>query len=123
MTYKYSKSSSNKLSTCDPRLIEIMNRVIKIMDNTIVCGQRGEGAQNKAYDEGRSNAKYGQSKHNMTPSQAVDIAPYPINWNDKERFARLAGIVEGVAYMLGYKIKWGGNFTALKDMSHFEIIN
>ena len=123
MTYKYSKSSSNKLSTCDPRLIEIMNIVIKIMDNTILCGHRGKEAQNKAYAEGRSNARYGKSKHNKTPSHAVDTAPYPINWNDKERFARLAGIVEGVAHMLGYKIKWGGDFTSLKDMPHFEIIN
>lgn len=122
MTNHYSKSSNDKLSTCDPRIIEIMNIVVKIMDNTILCGHRGEAAQNKAYTDGKSNAKYGESEHNKTPSKAVDAAPYPIDWNDKERFARLAGVIEGVARMLGYKIKWGGDFTGFYDGSHFEII-
>ena len=122
MTNKYSKRSSDKLLTCDPRIVEIMNIVVIIMDNTILCGHRGEEAQSKAFAEGKSNAKYGESKHNKTPSQAVDAAPYPIDWSDKERFARLAGVIEGVAHMLGYKIKWGGDFTGFYDGSHFEIM-
>lgn len=118
----YSKSSQDKLDSCDPRIIEIMAVAVKIMDNTILCGHRGEAEQNKAYADGKSNAKYGESKHNTIPSNAVDIAPYPIDWNNTERFARLAGIVEGVAHMLGYKIRWGGDFSSLKDMPHFEIM-
>jgi len=105
-----------------PRIIEIMNIVVKIMDNTILCGHRGEAEQNKAFIEGKSNARFGESKHNEIPSEAVDVAPYPIDWNDTERFARLAGIIEGVAHMLDYKIRWGGDFASIKDMPHFEII-
>ena len=118
----YSKRSNDKLNTCDPRIKEIMDIVVQIMDNTILCGYRGEEEQNKAYAEGKSNAKFGQSKHNTNPSMAVDCAPYPIDWQNKERFARLAGIVEGVAHMLGHKIKWGGDFQSINDMPHFEII-
>jgi len=118
----YSKRSDDKLKTCDPRIIKVMNIVVKIMDNTILCGHRGKEEQNKSYAEGKSNAKWGESKHNRVPSAAVDTAPYPIDWEDTERFARLAGVVEGVAYMLGYKIRWGGDFSSIKDMPHFEII-
>ena len=118
----YSKSSKDKLKTCDPRIIEIMNVVIQIVDVTILCGHRGEMEQNKAFEDGRSNAKYGKSLHNKEPSEAVDVAPYPIDWNDTERFARLAGVVESVAFILGYKIRWGGDFKSICDMPHFEIV-
>ena len=118
---RYSKKSKDKLATCDERLQRIFNRVIEIIDVTILEGYRGQQAQEKAYREGKSKAKFGQSKHNLNPSLAVDVAPYPIDWSDKKRFAILAGVVKAIAHEEGIKIKWGGNFIRFFDGPHFEL--
>lgn len=63
------------------------------------------------------------------PSNAVDIAPYPIDWNDRERFTYLAGHVKMAAHMLGIKVTWGGDWNNnnevkdnnFDDLPHFEL--
>jgi peptidoglycan L-alanyl-D-glutamate endopeptidase CwlK len=107
-----------------------MEEAIKFIDFTILEGHRGKDLQNLYYEQGKSKLKYPQSKHNKYPSLAVDIAPYPINWNDRERFVYLAGIIKGIASSLGHNIRWGGDWNQnnnLKDQSffdlpHFEIV-
>ena len=119
---RFGKRSQERLNTCHNDLQKICNEAIKIYDFTIICGHRGEEAQNEAYNTGASNAKFGQSKHNKVPSEAIDVAPYPIDWNDTERFARLAGIIQAVAFEENIPIRWGGDFKNLKDMPHFELV-
>ena len=66
---------------------------------------------------------------NANPSRAVDVAPYPIDWSDRERFTYFAGFVKGIASQMGIDIIWGGdwdNDTDLKDngfddLVHFEL--
>jgi len=49
--------------------------------------------------------------------------------NDRERFTYFAGYVVGIAYQMGLKIRWGGDWdmdTQVKDnnfddLPHFEI--
>jgi len=118
----FGRLSLSRLETCDRRLRMICEEAIKVMDFSVLCGHRDKEAQNKAFKDGNSNAEYPASKHNQIPSQAVDIAPYPINWNDKERFARLAGIMEGIAHSKGIKICWGGDFESIVDMPHFQLV-
>lgn len=122
--YKFSDKSLKKLETCHDDLQRLMMMVMRknIMDFTILEGYRGEEEQNRLKKEGKSNARYGQSKHNLNPSHAVDIAPYPIDWQDTERFALLAGIILSTAKDLGINIRWGGDFKSIKDMPHFELI-
>lgn len=119
---KFGSRSKQRLSECHPKLQEIMNEVIKIMDITILCGHRGEEEQNKAFNEGKSQLKYPQSKHNKKPSLAVDVAPYPIDWNDLERFNRMCGIIEGIAHMKGIRIRLGRDFS-FKDYPHIELVD
>jgi len=126
---KFSKKSKAKLNTCDKRLIELFNKVVKKFDCTIIEGHRSKDRQNKLFDEGKSKLQYPNGKHNATPSMAVDVAPYPIDWNDRERFTYFAGYVIGIAYQMGLKIRWGGDWdmdTQVKDnnfddLPHFEI--
>lgn len=126
---KFSKKSKAKLNTCDKRLIELFNKVVKKFDCTIIEGHRSKDRQNKLFDEGKSKLQYPNGKHNATPSMAVDVAPYPIDWNDRERFTYFAGYVLGIAYQMGLKIRWGGDWdmdTQVKDnnfddLPHFEI--
>jgi len=120
---RFSQRSKDKLKSCDFRLQAVFNKVIQIIDITILEGFRGEAAQEKAFAEGKSKARWGESNHNHHPSKAVDVAPYPIDWNDIERFHRLAGIVQAVAFEEGVEIKWGGDFNNFFDGPHFELKN
>src|SRR5690606_2316257 len=126
-----------KLSTCDPRLQQVFNRVIEFFDHTIIEGHRGEAAQNKAFAEGKSKLKWPNGNHNSLPSKAVDAVPVEyqnrktvIDWNDVQRLCFFAGQVIATGRAMGYKIRWGGDWdsdTELKDNSfddlvHFEIV-
>ena len=70
------------------------------------------------------------SKHNSFPSLAVDVAPYPINWSDKERFYFFAGYVKATADQMKIKIRWGGDWDGdtkvrdqtFMDLPHYELI-
>ena len=81
------------------------------------------------FEEGFSKLQYPKGKHNQYPSLAVDVAPYPIDWKDRERFTYFAGFVMGIAASMGLTIRWGGDWdrdTELKDnnfddLPHFEI--
>ena len=99
----------------------ILKEAIHIYDFSVLCGHRGKDEQNLAYKKGFSKLKFPESKHNSIPSRAVDIAPYPIDWDDHKRFYELAGIIKGIAHEKGIEIRWGGNFRGWKDLPHFEL--
>jgi len=122
----FSKSSKEKLATCDPELQILFNYVIKYFDCTIVCGERGEEAQNRAFADGFSKVQYPNSKHNSSPSEAVDVVPYPSLYSDEKKIIEFGGFVKGIAVMLkAYgamtkKITWGGDWE-WKDRPHYQI--
>ena len=128
---KFSDKSNKILSTCDVRLQKLFNEVIKYFDCTIVCGFRNQADQDKAFAEGNSKLKWPDGKHNKTPSLAVDVVPCfngTLLWDAKE-CCYMGGIVLGIAYSLGLKIRWGGDFNRnnnvldekFSDLVHFEI--
>ena len=129
--YSYSKKSRDRLDTCDERLQDIFNILIDYMDVSILEGHRGEEVQNNYYDEGKSKLRYPDSKHNKSPSLAVDVAPYPIDWEDRERFVYMAGMVKGIAVAMNIDIRWGGDFNRNNDLTdesfldlvHFELVD
>ncbi len=118
----FGKKSLDLLATCHPDLQAVLNESIKITDFTVLCGHRDEKEQNEAFAKGFSKVKYPNSKHNSTPSEAVDCAPYPISWDKKDeyRFHYMAGVILTVAKMLHKQIEWGGDWTKFKDLPHFE---
>jgi len=126
---KFGKTSKKRLETCDERLQSLFNEVVKVFDCSILVGHRGEEDQNKAYKEGNSQVKWPKGKHNKKPSSAVDVAPYPIDWEDRERFSYFAGFVKGVAYRLNIPLRWGGDWDGdtelsdnnFDDLVHFEL--
>lgn len=118
---EFSKQSLEKLYTCDKRLQDICYEVIKHYDFRVICGYRNKVDQDQAIKAGVSNTPWPTSRHNSSPSQAVDIAPFPINWEDIGRFKELAQHMQFAADKLGIKIRWGGNFKTFKDYPHFEL--
>lgn len=127
----FGKTSRKRLSQCDPRLQQLFNEVIKNYDCSILQGHRSEEEQNRYFDEGKSKVRYPNSKHNSKPSRAVDVAPYPLDWNNTNRFYHFAGCVQGIATQMGIKIRWGGDWDSDKDFSdqnfndlpHFELVD
>lgn len=80
----FGKSSHQKLDTAHPLLQELCHRVIEHLDISVIQGHRTQDEQNAAFAAGASNKKWPASKHNLKPSMAIDVAPYPIPeaWGD-----------------------------------------
>jgi hypothetical protein len=125
----YSDKSKANLATCHTMIQDVFNEVIKHFDCSIIWGFRGEFEQNEAFRLGNSQRKWPHSKHNQVPSMAIDAPPYPINWNNRDRFIYFAGHVLGIAREKGIPLIWGGDWdsdTILKDnmfndLAHFEL--
>jgi len=125
----YSKRSQSRLETAHPLLQDLFNEVIKHADCTILEGHRDKARQNMLYRQCKSKAQYPDSRHNALPSLAVDVAPYPIDWEDLRRFYYFGGIVKGVAFVLDIPLRWGGDWDGdlqvkdqnFNDLPHFEL--
>lgn len=118
--YKFSKKSLERLSECHPDLQKIANELIKKMDVTVLCGFRGEQEQNTAFIDGKSKLQWPRSKHNRKPSEAMDLAPCPIDWSNIGKFAEMCSLVEEISSELKIKIKLGRDFS-FKDWPHIEL--
>lgn len=135
----FSKESMSMLNTCHADLIKVFTKVVQTYDCKILEGHRGEKRQNELFSQGKSKLKYPNGEHNGTPSRAVDVAPYPINWGESgtsaqrqkaiARFYHFAGYALAVANEMGVKLRWGGDWDGDKDFSdqtfddlvHFEL--
>lgn len=121
MIYSFSQSSLSRLAECHPDLRRIAHELIKEMNVTVVCGHRDEAQQNLAFAKGMSKLQWPDSKHNKTPSEAMDICPYPISWGDIQGFLDMCTMIELIAQNLGIKIRLGRDFT-FRDLDHVELV-
>ena len=124
---RYSYNSQNALDSCHIDLQLIFTDALQVMDHSILEGHRSEKRQRTLFLAGKTKLTKGQ--HNTEPSEAVDAIPYPEDWADRERMTLFAGIVKGIAYKRGVKIRWGGDWNSdtevkdneFDDLSHFEL--
>lgn len=127
---KFSDASIQKLETCHSKLYEIFNEVIKHFDCTVLSGYREKKDQDQLFTDGKSKLRFPKSAHNVLPSMAVDVAPYPISWDDTKRFVLFAGFVLGIARARGVILRWGGDWdmdmqlkdNVFNDLVHFELV-
>ena len=124
-----SPASKDRLATCHPDLIRLVNALdVPVM---VVCGYRGRAEQDAAFNGGQSKAAWPNSYHNQSPSLAVDLVPLTpskalpgkmvIDWSDTAAFDALAATVKAKAGELGIPITWGGDFRAFKDRPHYQL--
>jgi peptidoglycan L-alanyl-D-glutamate endopeptidase CwlK len=125
---EFSATSRQRLETCDRRLITLCREAILVVDFTVLYGHRSNEEQDELYAQGRTkpgnivtNKKGGESIHNTFPSRAVDLAPWPIDWNDLTRFGELAGVMKAIAHDMMIPLQWGGDWPNFKDYVHFQI--
>ena len=120
---RFGKKSLRILDQLDDDLKLLCMEAIERVDFSLICGTRNKEDQEKAFNQGNSKARYGQSPHNFTPARAFDFTPYPCDWNNIEDFKRVAHIIMQCAEELDINITWGGNFKSFKDYPHIELTN
>jgi len=128
---QFSRTSKARLATCHPDIQQVFNEVIKHFDCKILEGHRTKETQDKLFyaKPPRTQVKYPNSKHNSSPSRAVDVMPYPLDWGDRERCSLFAGFVLGTATAMGITLRWGGDWdmdtevddNRFDDLPHFEL--
>ena len=140
----FGRRSLERLNTCHTDLITLFTVVGEEIDCTVDCGHRNEEDQEKAVASGNSKVHFPDGKHNASPSNAIDVLPYPVDWDDLPRFYYFAGYVMAQAELLRevgeitHRIKWGGNWRGLNngridfsynmkprvldDLPHYELI-
>lgn len=128
---RFSKRSLDNLATADPRLQKLFHEVIKHFDCVVIEGHRSIERQQELFHKGFSkiDGVTRKGKHNYSPSLAVDVIPYPVDWNDTNRMYYFGGFVKGIAEGMGLKIRWGGDWDSdtkvndhrFIDLPHFEI--
>lgn len=140
---RFGKTSLERLATVDERLVKLCDDVIQVFDVIVLCGARTPQEQDRLFAAGASKLrgddlrakhiprdKHGRYDPNLK-SLAVDIAPWPIAWNDTEQFTFMAGLFLMAARKGGVHVRWGGNwdedFVIIKDQTfndlvHFEIV-
>lgn len=136
---KFSKKSIKLLNECHNDIKLVCEQSILLMDFAIIEGFRSVKRQQELYAQGRTvkgkiitncDGINNSSPHNYYPSIAIDIVPYPIDWNNITRFKNLAGIIKVVWAELKeegklsnkYDLVWGGDWKNLKDYPHYELV-
>lgn len=117
----FSQRSLDYLESCHPNLQKVAHEAIKHFDFAVICGHRGKAAQDKAFAEKKSKVKWPDSKHNKTPSMAMDCVPHPLDWNNIESFHEMAKHMKAAAKKLKITMRWGGDFKNFFDGPHFEL--
>ena len=119
---KFGKRSRERLKGVNAKLVNVLNELIKIMDVTIIEGLRSEKRQAELLKEGATKVKY--SKH--MEGKAVDLAPYPVDWEDRERFHYMGGMLRGIGQSMGIKVRWGGDWDSdgeIKDNNFDDLVH
>lgn len=134
---KFGESSTKKLNTCHSDIQKVMKLAIKEcpIDFGIAEGERTLIKQQEYYAAGKSrlDGVRQKSKHQSSPSNAVDIYAYvngKASW-DMNHLCFIAGYIFKSAQELNIKIRWGGNWNgdgeiitgqSFVDAPHFELI-
>ena len=150
--YVLSKLSLSRLVGLHTTLESVVKRAIEIteQDFMVVEGVRSKEQCYINYGKGRTAeqckakgvpAQYAQPKlakvtwlNNPLSSKhvtghAVDLVPYPVDWNDLTKFDKVAKAMFAAAKELGVSIRWGADWDndgkyrekGEYDSPHFEI--
>ena len=129
MNVKLGQRSLDRLKGVNPSLVAVFKRACETMpfDVTVLEGLRSYERQQELLKQGAT--KVSVSRH--MSGNALDIAPYPIDWNELERFQIVAEHMFKAAEELGVVIRWGGTWertftkpvkwAKFLDAPHFEL--
>lgn len=103
-----------------PDLVRVVERAIELtaQDFFVIEGVRSPQRQKELWEQGR--VKPGpvvtwtlHSRHFAGPDgygRAVDIAPYPLDWDNPGKFDAIAKAMLAAANGVGVQVRWGANW-------------
>lgn len=127
--YKFSAKSLSKINhpKFHPKLRLLLLEAIKTspIDFTVIETVRTI-EQQKVY-VAKGTSKTMKSRHIPSTNksglcEAFDIAPYPINWKDIQRFKDLSIYIKKIARQLNISITYGGDWVTFKDYPHYQLV-
>lgn len=157
MTYALGRTSFARLSGVHPKLQSVVELAIKktSQDFMVLEGVRSHETMCAYYGKGRTvadcaakgvPAKYARpadkratwlrnplaSKHRIMPDgfgHAVDLVPWPVDWETPSKFDAIAKAMDAAAQELGVDIRWGADWDedgqprerGESDSPHFEL--
>ena len=119
MTYVLGARSLGSLSGVHPDMVAVVKRAIEItgVDFTVIEGLRTVERQRTLLNDGKSTTM--NSRH--ITGHAVDMVPWPVDWEDLERFEVMSEAMKAAAEELEIPIVWGGDWKSFYDAPHFEL--
>ena len=157
MMFVLSKKSSDRLAGVHPDLVAIVRHAIghSAQDFSVLEGVRSAEQCYTNWGKGRTmsqckaagvpvgyarptdakvtwlknplNSKH--CKHGDGFGHAVDLVPYPVDFNSHQKYAAIAIAMRDAAKALGVKMRWGGDWDGdgvqekgEYDWGHFELI-
>ncbi|OOH91844.1 peptidase M15 [Pasteurellaceae bacterium 15-036681] len=126
--FKFGKRSEENLNGVHKDLVKVARRALELseIDFTVIEGVRSKAKQKRLYIQGATKTM--NSRH--LTGHAIDIVPYPVDWNDLEKFGKLAKAMFAAANELKIPIRWGGDWNRngrsddekFYDGPHFELL-
>ena len=140
MVYTFSKRSLDNLKGVHPDLVKVVQRALELskVDFTVIEGVRSQARQDELWAQGRTKpgpvvtwvkTSGTHGIHADGYGHAVDMVPYPVDWDDLKRFDQMAEAMFQASKELGIKIRWGANWdqdgnpreAGESDSPHFEL--
>ena len=140
MSYSLSQRSISNLRGVHPDLVAVVERAIQIteQDFIVIEGVRTQERQDELWAQGRTKpgaivtwtkdaSSHGIGKDGY--GHAVDICPFPVDWNDLSKFDAIYVAMLAAAQELGVRLRYGGDWDmdgklrerGETDSPHFEL--
>ena len=107
----------DRLRGVHPDLARLVRRARRTTTFSVIEGLRSLDRQRDLVARGASRTML--SRH--LTGHAVDLAPIPLDWTNRESFRALADVMAAAAAAEGVHLKWGGAFRGFFDGPHFEL--
>lgn len=140
MSYSLSQRSISNLRQVHPDLVSVVELAIQItgQDFIVIEGVRTQERQDELWAQGRTKpgpivtwtkdaSSHGIGKDGY--GHAVDICPFPVDWNDLSKFDAIYVAMMAAAQELGVRLRYGGDWDmdgklrerGETDSPHFEL--
>lgn len=129
--FKFGKTSKQNLKGVHPDLVKLAEKAISLseIDFTVIQGLRTLKQQQENVKKGVSWTL--NSKH--LTGRAIDVVPYPVDWNDLTKFAKINEAFKKASQELNIRYRWGGDWNmndsykdeikrGSYDGGHFELL-